>query len=157
MRSPRPEVPPHTAATTDDAVLGGRLKLLQPAEGHRAGHYRLGPVAPVCVQYSRNHEDERSQYHGQIQLPMRLQAQPRAHYERRHHDEHRVENDVQGENAGVQAQQLGMQDTTRRAPSFIPFTRKNRRIGDLRFHDPYRCERQQSGEGEEPLHADRLV
>jgi tRNA1(Val) A37 N6-methylase TrmN6 len=25
-------------ATTDDAVLGGRLKLLQPARGHRAGH-----------------------------------------------------------------------------------------------------------------------
>jgi tRNA1(Val) A37 N6-methylase TrmN6 len=24
--------------TTDDAVLGGRLKLLQPREGHRAGH-----------------------------------------------------------------------------------------------------------------------
>lgn len=24
--------------TTDDAVLGGRLKLLQPAKGHRAGH-----------------------------------------------------------------------------------------------------------------------
>ncbi|MBX3523094.1 MAG: methyltransferase [Xanthobacteraceae bacterium] len=24
--------------TTDDAVLGGRLKLLQPANGHRAGH-----------------------------------------------------------------------------------------------------------------------
>lgn len=24
--------------TTDDAVLGGRLKLLQPARGHRAGH-----------------------------------------------------------------------------------------------------------------------
>jgi tRNA1(Val) A37 N6-methylase TrmN6 len=26
------------AETTDDAVLGGRLKLLQPAKGHRAGH-----------------------------------------------------------------------------------------------------------------------
>src|SRR5262245_19990467 len=24
--------------TTDDAILGGRLKLLQPREGHRAGH-----------------------------------------------------------------------------------------------------------------------
>jgi tRNA1(Val) A37 N6-methylase TrmN6 len=27
-----------TLETTDDAVLGGRLKLLQPAKGHRAGH-----------------------------------------------------------------------------------------------------------------------
>src|ERR1700682_5984896 len=49
MRSPRPEVPPHTAATTDDAVLGGRLKLLQPAEGHRAGHdaILLAAAAPM--------------------------------------------------------------------------------------------------------------
>ncbi len=31
-------MPPHPAATTDDAVLGGRLKLLQPTHGHRAGH-----------------------------------------------------------------------------------------------------------------------
>jgi tRNA1(Val) A37 N6-methylase TrmN6 len=38
MRSPRPEVPRSSAATTDDAVLGGRLKLLQSAHGHRAGH-----------------------------------------------------------------------------------------------------------------------
>jgi tRNA1(Val) A37 N6-methylase TrmN6 len=38
MRSPHPEMPPHTAAITDDAVLGGRLKLLQPVDGHRAGH-----------------------------------------------------------------------------------------------------------------------
>ena len=38
MRSPRPETPPGAAATTDDAVLGGRLKLQQPAHGHRAGH-----------------------------------------------------------------------------------------------------------------------
>jgi tRNA1(Val) A37 N6-methylase TrmN6 len=36
-RSPRPDVAP-TSATTDDAVLGGRLRLLQPARGHRAGH-----------------------------------------------------------------------------------------------------------------------
>lgn len=27
-----------TIETTDDAVLGGKLKLLQPARGHRAGH-----------------------------------------------------------------------------------------------------------------------
>src|SRR5438552_2745935 len=38
MRSPRPEAPLRDAATTDDAVLGGKLKLLQPANGHRAGH-----------------------------------------------------------------------------------------------------------------------
>jgi tRNA1(Val) A37 N6-methylase TrmN6 len=31
-------VPAHRAETTDDAILGGRLKLLQPAHGHRAGH-----------------------------------------------------------------------------------------------------------------------
>ncbi len=37
MRSLRPEVP-HSLATTDDAILGGRLKLLQPVDGHRAGH-----------------------------------------------------------------------------------------------------------------------
>jgi tRNA1(Val) A37 N6-methylase TrmN6 len=49
MRLPRPEVPPHTVATTDDAVLGGRLKLLQPAEGHRAGHdaILLAAAAPA--------------------------------------------------------------------------------------------------------------
>jgi tRNA1(Val) A37 N6-methylase TrmN6 len=49
MRSPRPKVPPDTAATTDDAVLGGRLKLLQPAEGHRAGHdaILLAAAAPM--------------------------------------------------------------------------------------------------------------
>src|ERR1700681_3745703 len=49
MRSPRPEVAPHTAATTDDAVLGGRLKLLQPAQGHRAGHdaILLAAAAPA--------------------------------------------------------------------------------------------------------------
>jgi tRNA1(Val) A37 N6-methylase TrmN6 len=49
MRSPRPEVPPLTAATTDDAILGGRLKLLQPAHGHRAGHdaILLAAAAPV--------------------------------------------------------------------------------------------------------------
>jgi tRNA1(Val) A37 N6-methylase TrmN6 len=32
------EAPRVPFATTDDAVLGGRLKLLQPARGHRAGH-----------------------------------------------------------------------------------------------------------------------
>jgi tRNA1(Val) A37 N6-methylase TrmN6 len=49
MRSPRPEVPPHTAETTDDAILGGRLKLLQPAHGHRAGHdaVLLAAAAPA--------------------------------------------------------------------------------------------------------------
>jgi len=36
MRSQRTEVT--RAATTDDLILGGRLKLLQPADGHRAGH-----------------------------------------------------------------------------------------------------------------------
>jgi tRNA1(Val) A37 N6-methylase TrmN6 len=32
------EAPTFPFAVTDDAVLGGRLKLLQPARGHRAGH-----------------------------------------------------------------------------------------------------------------------
>lgn len=32
------EAPRVPFAVTDDAVLGGRLKLLQPARGHRAGH-----------------------------------------------------------------------------------------------------------------------
>jgi tRNA1(Val) A37 N6-methylase TrmN6 len=49
MRSLRPEVPAHRAATTDDAILGGRLKLLQPAQGHRAGHdaILLAAAAPA--------------------------------------------------------------------------------------------------------------
>jgi len=38
IRSSRPDVLPTSAAVTDDAVLGGRLRLLQPARGHRAGH-----------------------------------------------------------------------------------------------------------------------
>lgn len=38
-----------TIETTDDAVLGGRLKLLQPAKGHRAGHdaILLAAAAPL--------------------------------------------------------------------------------------------------------------
>jgi tRNA1(Val) A37 N6-methylase TrmN6 len=49
VRSPRPEVPLRSAATTDDAVLGGRLRLLQPAHGHRAGHdaILLAAAAPA--------------------------------------------------------------------------------------------------------------
>ena len=37
--------------TTDDAVLGGRLKLLQPAKGHRAGHdaILLAAAAPASA------------------------------------------------------------------------------------------------------------
>jgi tRNA1(Val) A37 N6-methylase TrmN6 len=48
-RSPRPEVP-LPAATTDDAVLGGRLQLLQPVDGHRAGHdaILLAAAAPMA-------------------------------------------------------------------------------------------------------------
>src|SRR5437762_9377907 len=48
-RSPRPKVPPRFAATTDDAVLGGRLRLMQPARGHRAGHdaILLAAAAPT--------------------------------------------------------------------------------------------------------------
>jgi tRNA1(Val) A37 N6-methylase TrmN6 len=38
MHSPQAETHRVSFATTDDAVLGGRLKLLQPARGHRAGH-----------------------------------------------------------------------------------------------------------------------
>jgi len=50
MRSPRPEAPLRAAATTDDAVLGGKLKLLQPAQGHRAGHdaILLAAAAPAA-------------------------------------------------------------------------------------------------------------
>src|SRR5262245_40637406 len=33
---PKPEQP--TTATTEDAVLGGRLRLRQPRRGHRVGH-----------------------------------------------------------------------------------------------------------------------
>jgi tRNA1(Val) A37 N6-methylase TrmN6 len=42
-------VPAHPTATTDDAVLGGRLRLLQPAHGHRAGHdaILLAAAAPL--------------------------------------------------------------------------------------------------------------
>ena len=49
MRSPPREAPPRFA-TTDDAVLGGRLKLLQPAAGHRAGHdaILLAAAAPAA-------------------------------------------------------------------------------------------------------------
>jgi tRNA1(Val) A37 N6-methylase TrmN6 len=38
MHSRQSEVSSYPFAVTDDAVLGGRLKLLQPARGHRAGH-----------------------------------------------------------------------------------------------------------------------
>lgn len=38
MRSHPLEAPRFPFAVTDDAVLGGRLQLLQPARGHRAGH-----------------------------------------------------------------------------------------------------------------------
>jgi tRNA1(Val) A37 N6-methylase TrmN6 len=38
MRSRPVEAPQVPFAVTDDAVLGGRLKLLQPVRGHRAGH-----------------------------------------------------------------------------------------------------------------------
>lgn len=38
MRSRRSDPGESLGAVTDDAVLGGRLKLLQPARGHRAGH-----------------------------------------------------------------------------------------------------------------------
>jgi tRNA1(Val) A37 N6-methylase TrmN6 len=38
MRSRPVDAPNDAFPVTDDAVLGGRLKLLQPARGHRAGH-----------------------------------------------------------------------------------------------------------------------
>src|ERR1700694_3770383 len=52
MRSHLPEEFP--SAITDDAVLGGRLRLLQPARGHRAGHDAIllaaaGPKARHAV------------------------------------------------------------------------------------------------------------
>jgi tRNA1(Val) A37 N6-methylase TrmN6 len=39
------------ADVTDDAVLGGRLKLLQPREGHRVGHdaILLAAATPACA------------------------------------------------------------------------------------------------------------
>jgi tRNA1(Val) A37 N6-methylase TrmN6 len=49
MRSPRPETPLRAVATTDDTILGGRLRLLQPARGHRVGHdaILLAAAAPA--------------------------------------------------------------------------------------------------------------
>ena len=49
MRSPQPDVSAVPGDITDDAVLGGRLKLLQPAQGHRAGHdaILLAAAAPA--------------------------------------------------------------------------------------------------------------
>ena len=46
-RSPRPEA----LRTTDDAILGGRLRLLQPADGHRVGHdaVLLAAAAPTAI------------------------------------------------------------------------------------------------------------
>ncbi|HLL27964.1 MAG TPA: methyltransferase [Xanthobacteraceae bacterium] len=43
-------MPSGAADTTDDAVLGGRLRLLQPATGHRAGHdaILLAAAAPAA-------------------------------------------------------------------------------------------------------------
>jgi tRNA1(Val) A37 N6-methylase TrmN6 len=38
MPSPRPDPGEPLGDVTDDAVLGGRLRLLQPRRGHRAGH-----------------------------------------------------------------------------------------------------------------------
>jgi tRNA1(Val) A37 N6-methylase TrmN6 len=49
MRSPQPDVTSASGDITDDTVLGGRLKLLQPAQGHRAGHdaILLAAAAPA--------------------------------------------------------------------------------------------------------------
>ncbi|GLK83236.1 tRNA1(Val) (adenine(37)-N6)-methyltransferase [Ancylobacter defluvii] len=41
------EPPPDDLPLTDDALLGGRLRLLQPARGHRAGHDALLLAASV--------------------------------------------------------------------------------------------------------------
>jgi tRNA1(Val) A37 N6-methylase TrmN6 len=48
MPSPAGEAAQISFATTDDAMLGGRLRLLQPARGHRAGHdaIMLAAAAP---------------------------------------------------------------------------------------------------------------
>jgi tRNA1(Val) A37 N6-methylase TrmN6 len=50
MHSRPAELSSFSFATTDDAVLGGRLKLLQPARGHRAGHdaILLAAAAAKC-------------------------------------------------------------------------------------------------------------
>jgi tRNA1(Val) A37 N6-methylase TrmN6 len=52
MRSHLLETPQVPFAVTDDAVLGGRLKLLQPVRGHRAGHdaILLAAAAPKSQQ-----------------------------------------------------------------------------------------------------------
>lgn len=50
MSSPT-DVPP--ADITDDAVLGGRLRLLQPAKGHRVGHDALLLAASVPAEARR--------------------------------------------------------------------------------------------------------
>src|SRR5262245_41153789 len=52
MRSHPIESPQVPFAVTDDALLGGRLKLLQPVRGHRAGHdaILLAAAAPKSVQ-----------------------------------------------------------------------------------------------------------
>src|SRR6185295_1511899 len=42
---PKPEQP--TTATTEDAVLGGRLRLRQPRRGHRVGHDAILLAAAV--------------------------------------------------------------------------------------------------------------
>jgi tRNA1(Val) A37 N6-methylase TrmN6 len=51
MRSRPAEAPGVSFAVTDDAVLGGRLKLVQPARGHRAGHdaILLAAAAPKAA------------------------------------------------------------------------------------------------------------
>lgn len=51
MHSRPAETPKFPFAVTDDAVLDGRLKLMQPARGHRAGHdaILLAAAAPKSI------------------------------------------------------------------------------------------------------------
>ena len=78
------------------------------------------------------------------------------HDERRHHDEHRVENDVQNEDAGVQPQQLRVEKPP--AAFFMRlFPRHGGRVWNLKLDDPDRRKRQQPGEREDAVHADGAV
>jgi tRNA1(Val) A37 N6-methylase TrmN6 len=49
MRLPQPEVSAFPFEVTDDAILGGKLKLFQPKHGHRAGHDAILLAAAATV------------------------------------------------------------------------------------------------------------
>ena len=87
---------------------------------------------------------------------MLRQLEPGIHDQRWHHDEHRVENDVQHEDAGVQPQQLDVEKPP--AAFFVRFFPPHGgRVWNLELYDPDRRKRQQSGEREDAIHADGAV